>query len=69
MDHRWSWWRDGKIFAVMGEPCDLNRREVADCDPYDLKVEVSAEYAVHFPLYTVALIVMRSEDSPPYVEG
>lgn len=68
-DHARSWWRGSELFAVVGEPYDADGGDVAElhqwCAQHGLKVEVTAQHAVHFPPYTLAVIVARAEDRIP----
>ncbi|WP_433379302.1 recombinase family protein [Streptosporangium sp. CA-115845] len=69
LDHGSSWWRDGRLFAVVSEPYDIAGEDVAaltaSCAPYGLGVLVSGEHAVHFPPRTLAVIVTRAEERVP----
>ncbi|MEU4702580.1 hypothetical protein [Nonomuraea dietziae] len=69
LDHGSSWWRGPDLFAVVSEPYQVKGEEVAtltaSCAAYDLSVKVTGEHAVHFPPYTLAVIVARSRERIP----
>ncbi|MFI6816131.1 hypothetical protein ACIBG7_27260 [Nonomuraea sp. NPDC050328] len=66
LDHGITWWRGGHLLAVVTEPYDPEGEEVAaltaSCVLYGLDVHISGEHAVHFPPYTLAVIVTRAGD-------
>ncbi|YCK36009.1 recombinase family protein [Actinomadura sp. ATCC 39365] len=68
-DHGMSWWRGGTMFAAVVEPYEVCGESVAvlteSCRPFDLRVQVSGQHAVHCPPYTLAVVVLRGEDTLP----